>query len=187
MDELIVSLAMMVAVLLAACVYVWFTLNWMVGPLARRGKNRRYKTQFSIADLLCLFVLAQLALALPTSLLVHKRVDFLIALPAFVIPLIIVLVVWWSGVDLLSRAEIRTPTARVLTLLVVLPLGYASALAMPVIAVLAIAWFLSPSVTSQGPLVGELMLLADAVLILIVVGLGFVTRRIVAAADRKKE
>ena len=82
-------------------------LYWVLGPLDRAAKNRRFAMQFSLADLLCLFVLVQLPVGLlhwaaggskmePGGVLV---VDIQIAVAATV--------VWWKCVRTMSRAGIH--------------------------------------------------------------------------------
>ena len=46
--------------LAAAVISIWACCNWVLGPLNRAAQNRRYPIQYSLADLLCLFVLVQL-------------------------------------------------------------------------------------------------------------------------------
>ena len=41
---------------------LWACGFWILRPLDRAAKNRRYAIQFSLADLLCLFVLVELPL-----------------------------------------------------------------------------------------------------------------------------
>ena len=56
----LVGLAMLAAMASA----VWGCYRWVLGPLDRAAKSRQYPAQFSLADLLSLFVLARI---------IHKR------------------------------------------------------------------------------------------------------------------
>ena len=96
----------------------------------------------------------------------------------------LVLLVWWTGVRTLSRAGIHGTLARTVALTVVIPFGYAFAIAIPIVAfgILASLDELRPEIATAG-----LLLLAEAAIVLLVVGLGYMTHRIVATAERLRE
>jgi hypothetical protein len=168
----------------ASLIAVGLSLNWVLGPLDRAAKNRRYPVQFSLADFLCLFVEVQLALGGP-ALAFRSMEGKWMGLAVFVSIVIVavVLLVWWTGVRTLSAAGIHGTFARALTLSVGIPIGFASSVAIPLI---GLTTFASLDSSNHLPRAGLFLLLglADALLI---VGLGFMTRRIVAGANPARE
>ncbi len=160
------------------------SINRVLGPLDRAAKNRRYPVQFSLADFLCLFVEVQLALGGPAF--VFRSMEGKWMGPAVFVSIVIVaavLLVWWTGVRTLSAAGVHGTFARALTLSIGIPIGFASSVAIPVIGV---ATFTSLDSSNHLPQAGLFLLLglADA---LLVAGLGFMTRHIVAGAKPARE
>ena len=101
--EPLLALVVFVAVVSAIAFAAWACLNWVLGPLDRAAKNRRYPIQFALADLLCLFVLIQLPVGL-----IHwaardvprgRLVIFDVVLG------VVATVVWWFCVRTLSPRE----------------------------------------------------------------------------------
>ena len=162
---------------------LWLALHWVLGPLDRAAKNRRYPIQFSLADFLCLFVQVQLALAGP-ALLFRGMEDKTPAVGASVAIVALVLLVWWTGVRTLSRAGVHGTVSRAFTLTIAIPFGFAAAFAIPILPV-AIGEVLMDS--ASGMPWAALMGAVEIVLVALELALGFVTRRILATANRPRE
>jgi hypothetical protein len=80
--------------------------DWALQSLDRAGKGRKCALQFSLADILCLFVPAQLALgavhwAMRNVETHTKEWELYIAIVVFM------LLIWWNLVLRLSRADIH--------------------------------------------------------------------------------
>jgi hypothetical protein len=163
---------------------VGYSLNWVLGPLDRAAKNRRYRVQFSLADFLCLFVEVQLALGV-LALAFRGTDGKMTGLAVFlsIVILAVVSLVWWTGVRTLSAGGIDGTFARALTLSIGIPIGFAGSIAIPAIAVAA---FASLDSSNQLPRIGFFLLLAlvDA---LIIFALGHMTRHIVARSKRQQD
>jgi hypothetical protein len=158
-----------------------FSINWVLGPLDRAAKNRRYRIQFSLADFLCLFVEVQLALGVPAFVFRGMDGNWMgLAVFVSIVIVAVALLVWWTGVRTLSAAGVHDTFARAVTLSIGIPIGFAASVAIPLIC-LAMLASLDPS--NHLPRAGLFLLvgLADA---LIIVGLGYMTRRIVAGSNR---
>jgi hypothetical protein len=156
------------------------SVGWVLGPLDRAAKDRQYPIQFSLADFLCLFVQAQLALGGPALLFRHAdRRDQSAAIIVMVFVTALSILLWWSGVRTLSRAGVHGTLARALTLTIVIPFGYVSSIAVALVPLGIIVSFFGSR--SESWLTGLFMLI-EAGLIILVVGLGFATRRIAATA-----
>jgi hypothetical protein len=178
----------MIGILGILCLFLafagaWLAAIWVLGPLDRAAKNRRYPIQFSLADLLCLFVQVQLALAGP-SLLFRTMADRTPAIGISVALVAGTLLVWWTGVRTLSRAGVHSTTGRSVTLIVIIPLGYASALVLPCLGMMIFGSLVEPS--PETPWTG-LMGLVEILLVVLVIILGFMTRRILATADGQRK
>jgi hypothetical protein len=163
-------------------------VRWVLGPLDRAAKNRRYPIQFTLADFLCLFVQVQLALAGPALAFrqMDNRNSAIIGASVIVAIIVaLVLLVWWTGVRTLSRAGVHGTLARALTLTVAIPFGYACSIAIPGLAIGLIGvLFGGPPREYSWAVV---LLPVEMVLILIVVGLGFMTRHFLASAEPQPE
>jgi hypothetical protein len=153
--------------------------TWILRPVDEAAKDRWHPAQFTVADLLCLFFLIQLWMT-P----IHAWV------PAEQGPMIWLLdgfawvasgLLWWFGVQSLSRAGVRNPWHRSIFLAIVLPVSLAGVLAVPILAILILgAMFLD-----DGPLPLWQAVGIEIVLIGSVYGCGLVTRWIVARASPK--
>ena len=176
-------------VLLVAAISAWLAINWVLGPLDRAAKNRRYPIQFTLADFLCLFVQIQLLLAWPAAF--FQTMEDKSAFVGIAIGVVaLTLLVWWTGVHTLSRAGIHNTLGRALTLTIGIPFGYAGSLAIPAIGLTTLAMLFEPvSPWRHRPdyPMAALLFLAEAAIILAVVGLGFLTRRILASAGEPRQ
>lgn len=163
-------------------VITWFALRWVLGPLDRAAKNQPYPVQFTLADFLCLFVEVQLTLAGP-SLAFGTMQDKSPAIGVTVALTATVLLVWWTGVRTLSRAGVHGTAGRAFTLIAAIPLGFAAAIALPLLAIAIGLSFVEPRSEIPAALLG----LIGIALVLLVAGLGFAIRRILASANRRRQ
>jgi hypothetical protein len=175
--QLIVCLAIVGAVLFAAL----GSLNWVLGPLDRAAKNRQFPIQFSLADLLCLFVLVQLPLGAVHSVLhwVPRGGEFHAGV--LVVDLVVALLaasVWWTYVRTLSRAGIHVVWHRCVALCIALPAAFVGSVAMIVLPLVAVGLLVGRETST-----GLWMLLAVVAIGGALYGLGRFTRAIVAAAE----
>jgi hypothetical protein len=111
------TLLIPLGIVLFAAFCVLFCFNWTMGPLYRAARHRRDTGQFTIADLLCLFVLVQITVGV-----VHTVAGYgngVIA--ADVVLLAIIAMLWWSCVRTLNRAGVRPTRQRCVVIVVVLP------------------------------------------------------------------
>jgi hypothetical protein len=164
----------------------WGCLYWVLGPIDRAAKNRQYPPQFSLADLLSLFVLVQLPVGIVhwavqgseslaterESLAAEAVVDVLVAGTA--------IVVWWKCVGTLSRAGIGVVWHRCMILAVGLPVVLA---AIGALMILPCAAFVV--LTEQNDPIGWWMLVAEAPVAGVLFGLSRFTRAIVAQAETR--
>jgi hypothetical protein len=162
-------------------------VKWVLGPLDRAAKNRNYPIQFSLADFLCLFVQVQLVLAWPAQLFRQTPNEKTVGALAIIIAILmgLVLLVWWTGVRTLSRAGVHGTLARAFTLTVSIPFGYTFSIAVPMLPFgifASLTDWPAPRLAQAG-----LFFLAELAVILVVVGLGFMTRRILATAQRQRD
>ncbi len=162
----------------------WLSAKWVLGPLDRAAKNRNYPIQFSLSDVLCLFVQVQLALAGPAILLrATEEKAQVVGITIAIVAVALVLLVWWTGVRTLSRAGVHGTIGRITTLTVIIPFGYTFSLAIPAVAIMIAALFDGPQ--RELPR-AEFLLLVELTMVLLVIGMGFVTRKILAAAERQR-
>jgi hypothetical protein len=156
---------------------VWLAISWVVKPLDRAAKNRRYPIQFSLADFLCLFVLMQLPLGAlqwaAHDLPALPVLDAMVAAAA--------IAVWWMCVRTLSRAGIHVVWQRCLALAVVMPTAIFGSFALVflligVMAMLSEAWFTDAS----------WMLAAELAVVGVFYGFGKFTRAIVASSEARR-
>jgi hypothetical protein len=173
-----------VAAMAALFLSLYLPIRWVLGPLDRAAKNRRYPIQFSLADFLCLFVQIQLLLAWP-ALAFRESQDKTAMACVTVLVVGLVLLIWWTGVHTLSRAGVHGTFGRAFTLTVSIPFGYAFSIAIPMLPFVIFALFQERHEPIVG-LAGVLSLIEVAVIVLVVV-LGFVTRRILATALQEEE
>ncbi|MEN6495780.1 MAG: hypothetical protein ABFD16_15980 [Thermoguttaceae bacterium] len=150
--------------------------RWILAPLEPRMEGGRTGTQFTLVDLLCLFVVLEIPLA---------WVGAAAAMPDDPRPWILggflavyFGLVWWAGVRKLSQAGIRNPWHRGGFLVLVFPGTILGLILAVAIAVVAVALLFPPSSSGWAML-----------LVAIDLGLGFClyafgrfTRRMAAAA-----
>jgi hypothetical protein len=158
----------------------WGCLYWMLGPLDREAKKRRFPSQFSLADLLSLFVLVQV----PIGGVKWATATEEFQAPAVVISIVlgaIAIVIWWVCVQTLSRAGVHIVWQRCVVLLVVLPVGYVGTIAVLVVPAVAVG-----CLVDGHSLYAEGLVLAEAIVVCIIYVLGRVSRRIVALANERQ-
>jgi hypothetical protein len=149
---------------------------WTLGPLDRAAKDRRYPIQFSLADLLCLFVLVQLPIG-AVHCVPHGQGVRGVMVVVDVVLAAVAAVVWWTGVRTLSRAGIHVVWQRCLLLSVVLPSAVVGSFAGVGLPAAAIACF-----SSREPEWGGWLLAMEIPLFAILYGLGRFTRAVVASS-----
>jgi hypothetical protein len=174
--------------IVASVVGVWIAVNWVLGPLDRAAKNRRYPIQFTLADFLCLFVQIQLLLAIPATLFRGmENKGPVIAVTVVII--LFVLLEWWTGVRTLSRAGVHNTRGRVLTLVIAIPFGYALSLSIPVVMVMLWDSLSRPIPVSggRGGLTADIFFLAESAIFFAVWGLGIMTRHILTTAEPRSQ
>jgi hypothetical protein len=88
---------------------------WLNGSLRRAGRDRNCPVQFTLADALCLLVVAQVVLGVLHWESLSLGVKF--ELPWDIIFLCGVLYLWWEMVRMLSRAGVRTVWQRCVVIL----------------------------------------------------------------------
>ena len=174
--------------ILASLAAAGFAVNWVLGPLDRAAKDRRYLIQFTLADFLCLFVQTQLLLAIPAALF-HGVEDRRPVIAVTVVIIALVLLVWWTGVRTLSRAGVHDTRGRALTLVIGIPVGYALSLAIPAVACMILDSLASPGlrIGSRDGLPTGILILAELAIILVVWGLSIMTRHILVAAEQQSK
>ncbi len=159
-------------------------LNWVLRPLDRAAKNRPFAIQFSLADLLCLFVLVQLPLGVVHSVLHWVPRGGEVHVGVLVVDLVVGLLaasVWWAYVRTLSRAGIHVVWHRCVALTIALPAAFLGSIAMTLLPVLAVGLLIGRETSA-----GLWMLLAMVAVGGVLYGLGRFTRAIVAAAEARR-
>jgi hypothetical protein len=156
------------------CVGCW-GFHWALEPLKRAGKGRQCAMQFSLADILCLFVPVQLLLGTVHSAMQHSETR----LKEWEWDLLIVWLtawIWWDLVRKLSRADIHAVWQRSVILMVA-PLVFFVAFGMLYGQPMRIS-----HLTDMHPVVGVFVLLGTAaVLGGVIYGLRRFTRAITRA------
>jgi hypothetical protein len=152
----------------------------VLGPLHVAAKDRRFARQFSLADLLCLFVVMQLPFGTVhwmaqgnQDLMGEVIVDSLIG--------VAVATLWCSYVGTLSRAGIEVVWHRCAVLCVAMPIAVVGGFAMVLIPIAAFI-----VLTSGDRSIGYWLILAEVLLAGVLYGLGRFTRFIVAAAEASR-
>ena len=154
--------------------------RWVMRPLERAAEERDCRVQFTLADILCLFLAMQLALGAfywdwDASNGLYQRV--LVALLAFVV----VGGAWWGFVRMLSRAGVRLVWQRCLLMLIVFPVTAIGSLAVAFTPFAVVDLFMNkPNVLRD-----VCILLAAMVLPGVIYRLGHLTRAIVASAAKE--
>jgi hypothetical protein len=138
----IIGLLMLVGVLVLVVSALTFGA-WVVRPVDRAARGRRYPPQFSLFDFLCLFVLIQLPTGLVHGLLdARKELAAICILDAFGWGACSAM--WWVSVRTLSQAGVSNPRHRAVFLLVALPIAVFGAIALPAVLVTMVALAVAP-------------------------------------------
>ena len=159
-----------------------FCGRWTLGPLKPASAHSKARAQFTIADILCLFVQIQLVLATIYRGAWKMGPRNAELLPAAVLLSVVTAGFWWGGVILLERAEVRNVWHRIFVLIAGIPVGVVGSVVLSGIPVLLLF----------NPIAGkwELLFLAPIVLVmlgLLLCGIRLALRRIVAMAQRPNE
>jgi hypothetical protein len=113
---------LIIAGLIWLLVAIPFSIWWVVGPIDRAARNRRFPRQFNLADFLCLFFLLQLPLALLqrafTAPEYRSRQN---AVTLGIVAWIAGGLMWWFAVHILSRAGVNRVLHRCLFLMLAMP------------------------------------------------------------------
>ena len=153
--------------------------EWVFGPIKLAAEERSCRFQFTLADILCLFVFAHLALGM-VSWEVQAEGGGSVVIADTIVGLVVVLG-WWSFVRMLSRAGIRIVRQRCVLMLVVLPVS-----AIGSYAVAFIPFALVDLFTSRSNIFRDIcILLAGSLLPFVIYRLGHFTRAIVASAAKE--
>jgi hypothetical protein len=158
-------------------------LKWVIGPLDRAAKDRQYPVQYSLADLLCVFVLVQLVIGLSHWATCDSQQPTAIAILILdVVLAAVAAVVWWKFVRTLSRAGILIVWHRCVILVIILPAAVVGSIAVMFLFFVALA-----TIQSQNIIVGIWLLLAEIPVIGIQYAMGRFTRRIAASAEKERD
>jgi hypothetical protein len=153
---------------------IWASLNWVLGPLNRAAENREFPIQFSLADLLCLFVLVQLPVGIVHWATRGEWERGMVSGDVFFGLLAGLL--WWNVARLLSRAGVHTVWQRCVALTFVVPGIIVGPLVVVVFPFAAFCSVMDKRLGAAG-----LWLLAEIPVVGILYGLGRFTRAIVAS------
>lgn len=176
-----VSVATLIAIFLglpivSLCLMA-YSVRWVLAPLISAADKNRLPGQFTVADLLALFVLVQSWMAIIHGLVPRQHVGIWIldAYGWFATGSL-----WWLGTRTLSRAAIRNPWYRIGFLIFVLPVLLAGALAIPFLPITIIAVLTDPLQPEEA--IHNLLILSgiSVTLLLLLFGAGLLTRRMVA-------
>lgn len=135
---LLVILLLLVVGAVAAAARV---VRWIAEPIESLARARQARTQFTLADLLILFAMLQLAVGTIHYLTTSGREPG--AMPSlqrgvFVVDglaALIILCSWWCGVSMVSRAGVNQWWHRAIILAFVVPCGTLSVVAVIVLAI----------------------------------------------------
>jgi hypothetical protein len=169
-----------VAITFAAPFVVFGSPLWVLEPLDRAARNRRFPVQFSLADLLCLFALVQLPLGVAHWVIGGPSINQSV-LPVDLGIVMLATTVWWSGVRTLSRAGIHATWQRCMALTLAIPVGFAGGFGLVALHVVGLI-----RVASEKNPAGYWLLFAEVPLGSVIYGLGRFTRAIVAAAEARR-
>ena len=154
--------------------------NWVTGPVYQSARERRFPIQFTIVDFLCLFVVMQAPMALIHS--VHDLPEGA-RWTADIFLWVFGGLLWFTGVENLSRAGVRRPWPRIIYLMAVLPFAVLGSVAAPLCAVAVVGTFVVG--ISQGRIEGAILsafVLASILLPLGLYGAARYTRWMVAGS-----
>lgn len=121
---------------IVACVVGWRVVRWIAEPIEDLAQARRAPTQFTLADLLILFAALQLAvgsvhyLATGGTPLGSTGMSRDAALGFDAVAALVVVLSWWCGASMVSRAGIQHWWHRAVILAFVVPCGAVSAVVM---------------------------------------------------------
>ncbi len=175
--QFVLVLGAVIAVPLAVLLVTWGCTRWVLGPLERAGRHRPFSMQFSLADLLCLFVVLQFPLGIMHWVMRGRRVDETVLAVDLAVA-VVAAIVWWSGVRTLSRAGIRAPWHRCAMLTLVMPVTLVGSIAVVVLLVAS-----ASALANYENSPGYWLLVAEVPLGGALYLLGRLTRAIVAAAE----
>lgn len=110
-------------------------VRWIAEPIESLARSRQARTQFTLADLLVLFAMLQLAVGTVHYLVMRGagpgsggRVPGAYGLDAFAA--LFTVLCWWCGASMVSRAGIQRSWHRIVVLAFVVPVGIASCVAI---------------------------------------------------------
>jgi len=127
-------------------------LQYMVEPLAAASRQNRLPTQFTISDLLVLFIHLSIPLSLLAAIPRANRGDFA---PLVFLLCIAAFFVWWGAVQNISRAGIVQPMKRLVAVALALPGAFVVAITIGPMWLVVIftagspgtMWLLAPAIT----------------------------------------
>jgi hypothetical protein len=154
--------------------------RYIFSPLDRAAKGRRHPVQFTLADFLCLFFLMQVSMGLGHSWSETRWTDagwVITGYGWFAFGLL-----WLGHVRKLSLAGVHNGWHRSLCLVLVIPLGFAAAIAVPILAGGIVLALLDPVQLAERLPWLLLSILVETGLLAVVYALGRFTRHVVAAA-----
>lgn len=155
--------------------------RYIFGPLDRAARGRQRPVQFTLADFLCLFVLMQVAMGLGHSWPDTRWTEtgwIITCYGWFAFGLL-----WLGHVRKLSLAGVRNGWHRSACLVLLIPLGFAAAIAVPLLSGWIVIALFFPEGRAMGLPVLLLAILADVGLVAMAYGMGRFTRHIVAVAS----
>ena len=173
----IITVIGVIAVAIAGLVVALLCARWTMGALDRAAAKSTARLQVTIADVLCFFLQIQLLLASLKAVSEMKRISS-DAIPIVVLIFVAAAAIWGISVAALSRARVRNAWHRVFVLIIGVPVGVLSSLAVTVIPL-----FLFAGITTGN---WELLWLVPIGLVTLgsLVGIRRMIRHIVAAAQR---
>jgi len=165
---------LMWAAISAAIIGTFSIANWVVRPLEQTAKHRRCPTQFTLSDLLGLFVLLPVSMSLAYFGLPSD--DPTVYRTFGIVGWFVLSLIWWYGVRSLSRAGVRNPRHRVLFLVLVIPVTLLAAAALLFAIVSVVTTLYSPNPADSAIACGVTL-----VLLAVLYALGRLTRRLIAS------
>jgi hypothetical protein len=151
---------------------VWASLSWVLGPLNRAAKDRHYPIQYSIADLLCLFVLVQLPIGIVHWVASSARMESGEVICDILIGTVAILL-WWNCARLLSLAGVQSVWRRCVFLTAAVPSIIVGPIAVVLLPIGALSernlWLMLAGLFAAG----------------VLYALGLFTRATVASAEEK--
>jgi hypothetical protein len=177
MEDIPALATFLVAMAVMAC--SWAVIRWVMKPLENAAEGRKVAIQFSLADVLCLFVPVQLQLGVIHWVMQFHKTETK-AWETYLFITVLVVFCWWYLVRLLSRAGVEVAWHRCVVLVAILPIPLAVSMMVDVL-------------LGRDKLIDEHRKLAVCGLLLAVFLLGGVlyvlgrfTRTIVASAEARR-